>query len=43
MNVERKIRFQSDEMRKDNTVENTVSKSSGVGKHIVFVEYLQSG
>ena len=30
-------------MRKDNTVENTVSKSSGVGKHIIFVEYLQSG
>ena len=43
LSVERNIRFQSVEMRKENTVEKTVSKSSRVGKHDMLVEYLQSG
>lgn len=43
LSVERNIRFRSVEMRKENTVEKTVSKSSRVGKHDMFMEYLQSG
>lgn len=43
LSVERNIRFWSVEMRKDNTVEKTVSESSRVRKHDMFVEYLQSG